>query len=582
MSAKIERSNGNLVDIPSGAVIRNDGRVYMNTRHYYVAGKDGKNGYRTHDKMCIGIVSGDEGTHKMYANAAYIQKYIPEMMPDRPEQDDSIVIGPYAVVRTLAESSGLIEKLTYTFGIENTQLILDLATYMLVEESAVFQHFPHWARRHVLFSATIRSDSYISRFLTDSISIPKIMQFKKDWASANIGDGNVYVCYDSTNVNSQAEGVFLVQRGHAKDDPNLEQVNTDYVIRQSDGLPLTFMEFPGSVADIAQASEMIRFMQQITDSSEQEVHPTMVCDRGYISEENVELMDECGVNFLLMLRSNLTDCVTLLKKHSREVKSNYENYFREFDEYGKTVSGLLFENGSERYYHIIWNPALESSHRRALFNKIDNTRSVLENAVKRSSRQSETEWRKYRKWFHLTLEESGVSQLHLRGHKKNKDTTTKMFVLKDFREDQEKIHEQLDMCGFYVLVTSQKMTAFEARTAYSKRDCVEKTFRALKSSLGMDKLGVFSDQSIHGKSLIWFIAAILHSLLFQRLSNLRTSDRKHYTVPASLDLIDEITADRNLKTGTYERRYKLIKRQSNILSSCSIDISEIDSIIADL
>ena len=581
MSAKIERSERNLIDIPSGTVVRKDGRVYLNTRHYYVAGEGEKSGYRTHDKICIGVVSEEVGAHKMYANTAYIRRYIPDMLPERPRQDDSIVVGPYAVVRTLSESSGITEKLANTFGSEDTQLILDLATYMLVEESAVFQHFPHWARRHVLFSETIRSDSYISKFLTDSISIPQINQFKKEWARANIGDGNVYVCYDSTNVNSQAEGVFLVQRGHAKDDPNLEQVNTDYMIRQSDGLPLTFMEFPGSVADIAQASEMIRFLEHITGTPGQKIHPTVVCDRGYISEENVDLMDKCGVNFLLMLRSNLNDCVTLLKAHCSDVKSNYANYFRDFDEYGYTVSGHLFKKGSARYFHIIWNPALECSHRKALFCKIDSMRNVLMNDVKRSSRHTEAEWKKYQRYFQLTLEEAGTLPFCTK-RRKTGDTTTKAFVLKSFEENQERIHEQLDMCGFYILVTSKEMSALDARMAYAKRDCVEKMFRALKSSLGMDKLGVFSDQSIHGKSLIWFIAAILHSLLFQRLSNLRTNDRKHYTVPASVDLIDEITADRSLDTGCYERRYKLIKRQIDILSSCGIEQSEIDSIIADL
>jgi len=35
MSAKIERSERNLIDIPSGTVVRKDGRVYLNTRHYY-------------------------------------------------------------------------------------------------------------------------------------------------------------------------------------------------------------------------------------------------------------------------------------------------------------------------------------------------------------------------------------------------------------------------------------------------------------------------------------------------------------------------------------------------------------------
>lgn len=120
-------------------------------------------------------------------------------------------------------------------------------------------------QEHALFSESIRDDSYLGKFLRSSLTIPKIKSFKKAWAKENIGNGKVYLCYDSTNVNSQAEGVFIVQKGFAKDDKSLPQVNSDYVIRQADGLPLTYMHSPGSVADIAQAQEMIKFFDGITD-----------------------------------------------------------------------------------------------------------------------------------------------------------------------------------------------------------------------------------------------------------------------------------------------------------------------------
>lgn len=107
------------------------------------------------------------------------------------------------------------------------------------------QHFPAWAREHVLFSADIRDDTFIGQFLKNILTIPLIKQFRETWAVRNIGDGRIFLCYDSSNVNSQADGVFI-QRGHAKDDQNLPQVNTDYVIRQSDGLPLTYLHSPGS------------------------------------------------------------------------------------------------------------------------------------------------------------------------------------------------------------------------------------------------------------------------------------------------------------------------------------------------
>lgn len=87
--------------------------------------------------------------------------------------------------------------------------------------------------------------------------------------------------------------------------------------------------------------------------------------------------------------------------------------------------------------------------------------------------------------------------------------------------------------GFRILVSSEKMDTREAMEAYSKRDCVEKVFSALKSTLGMEKIGVYSDDSIHTKMLIWFLAAILHSLIFNRTMELREkTERVSLYVPS--------------------------------------------------
>ena len=79
----------------------------------------------------------------------------------------------------------------------------------------------------------------------------------------------------------------------------LNQVNSDYVVRQADGLPLTFMNFPGSVTDVTQAPEMIKFFSELGDDVAKNI--TMICDRGYISERNVKDFDDAGIDFLLML-----------------------------------------------------------------------------------------------------------------------------------------------------------------------------------------------------------------------------------------------------------------------------------------
>jgi hypothetical protein len=103
---------------------------------------------------------------------------------------------------------------------------------------------------------------------------------------------------------------------------------------------------------------------------------------------------------------------------------------------------------------------------------------------------------------------------------------------------------------------------------------------ALKSFLGMDKIGTQTDESIHAKSLIWVVAAILHSLLFTGSKDLRVSDRKTFTVPSVVDLLEEINSDKNLMTSQYERRYKPNRKQSDILKALGISTTDIDDRIS--
>ena len=575
------------VKIPTNVSVTSNGYVYYNaSTEWVISKKDPSKKYASHSKKLIGkLVQATPDWKKdriMIPNAAYFQLFDTDKLPEQPLRADNISVGVYSAVQLLSDSSGLNEVLCKVFSEEESQLILDLAMYMLIQESAVFQHFPHWCRNHAIFSECIRSDSYICKFQQNNLSVSKINMFKQLWARKVIDDGKLYFCYDSTNVNSQAEGVFLVQKGHAKDDSTLDQVNSDYVVRQRDGLPVTFTTFPGSIVDMAEASEMIEFFRKLGANSSLDSKITMICDRGYISEDNVRQMDSCMINFLLMLRRNMGITDQLLNDYAAAVKSS-ANYIQTLDQYGMTVTGKLFEGDTKtRYFHIIWDSTLEVKHRKKLFSEIEAVERKLNKSVKRKITYTDDELNRFRQWFDIEIEDAETVVVKQRGRGAGKETDKKAYKVKSFTRNFELIDKSLNQCGFYILVTSEQMSLLEALEAYSKRDCVEKVFRALKSFLGMDKLGVDSDDSIHAKTLIWFVAAILHSLVFNKTSKLRLNDRKSYTVRAVIDLLEEISADKDLNSGVYSRRYKPIKKQNNILESLGLKIKDVDESIKNL
>lgn len=586
---RINRSSDNLFPFPTGAYIRNGRYVYVNTSNRYKPAEKTRNsarGYTDHDSVCIGVLQNpkDKTLRMMYGNDTYKSMYLKSELPEPPEFSDSLSVGLNTWIAEAADQSGLIEDLTNVFGTEDTQQILDLCSYMLSRESAVLQHYPAWARDHMLFSEEIRSDTTLGRFLRKDITIPKIGFFRDKWAVRNIGDGRIFLCYDSTNVNSQARGVAIVEHGHAKDDKDLPQVNTDYVIRQDDGLPLTYLHSPGSVNDIAQAQEMISFMNRMQELSGKKIRLVMICDRGYISEKNLKQMDKAGIGYILMMRTNFNLHEELADSVIDSMKS-YKNELISGDEdeelYGVTKTCRLYKNGPSCTAAVIWSSNIYKANRKEVMSQIDRERKEVRSFFLKNKGKDidpkELEW--IPGYFRLETK-SGKSVREfpdnygsMIGTKPIIKETVKLI---GFEDDEEKINREIQKSGIKILIGRDEMSAQEFVDAYSKRDCVEKVFQALKSHLGMEKIGVSTEEAMHGKGLIWFTASILHALLFNSTTSLRSKDRKHNTVPAMIDQLEAIKADRDLRTNEYRRRYKTTKRQNDILSKWKITEADID------
>lgn len=592
---KIVRSPDNLYVMPTGSFIRNKKYVYVNTSNKYVSPSQkrerGGRGYTDHDSICVGVlkIPDDPSIKLFYGNDTYRAMIGKLTKSDPPEFADGLSVGLHCWICKAAEEIGLDKILIDSFGEENAKLVLDCTAYMMSRESAVMQHYPAWARDHMLFSESIVDDTEIGKFLKGRLTISKIKLFKDKWAASNIGDGYVYLCYDSTNVNSQAEGVFIVQKGHAKDDPSLKQVNTDYVVRQSDGLPFTYLHSPGSVTDIAQAQEMIKFISRIKKLCNKDVVLCLICDRGYISEKNLKNMDKNGISYIMMLRSNFGLYDEMADKVIDTIKT-YKNELQTDDDdekYGITEKCTLYAGGPTCCAQIIWSADRYRANRSKVTTQLATERSEMEEFIKSSEGKvfTEEELKWVPKYFKLDMTPGEPKVVEKKKRGRGKGTTITeipTFYINGFSDVEDEVNRLYQKAGIMIIVTRDEMTAQECMDAYAKRDCVEKTFMALKSHLGMDKIGVTTEEAMHGKGLIWFVASILHSVLFNETSTFRMKDRKRYTVPAMIDQLEAIKADKDLLTKKYERRYKLTRLQLNIMSKWKIDDGVIDEMVLQL
>ena len=99
------------------------------------------------------------------------------------------------------------------------------------------------------------------------------------------------------------------------------------------------------------------------------------------------------------------------------------------------------------------------------------------------------------------------------------------------------------LCGYFVIITSDKMSAEDALTLYKGRDSSEKLFRGDKSYLGDRAERVYGSESVDTKVFIEFVALIIRNQIYNRLKEemIRNDKKLNFmTVPAALRELEKI------------------------------------------
>ena len=131
------------------------------------------------------------------------------------------------------------------------------------------------------------------------------------------------------------------------------------------------------------------------------------------------------------------------------------------------------------------------------------------------------------------------------------------------------INREIQLCGYFVIVTSAKMTAKEALVLYKSRDGSEKTFRADKSYLGARSERVYSNESVDTKIFIGFVATIIRSRIYTLLKDeVDRLDKKpnYMTVPAAIKELEKIEMLKGADN-EYNLDYAVTATQKTILKA---------------
>ncbi|MCL4480358.1 MAG: hypothetical protein M1113_02595 [Candidatus Thermoplasmatota archaeon] len=78
----------------------------------------------------------------------------------------------------------------------------------------------------------------------------------------------------------------ILEYGHAKDHPELEQINMSMVMERSRNIPLFFEVYSGSIPDVVTLKRSVNAIKDAIPKIE------IILDRGFFSHENLDLLKD--------------------------------------------------------------------------------------------------------------------------------------------------------------------------------------------------------------------------------------------------------------------------------------------------
>jgi hypothetical protein len=494
----------------------------------------------------------------MYPNNNFLKYFpgadIPEEEQKEAYRSGCLHIGTYLVLRRIITEYHLDELLDDIIG-RDSGLFLDLAAYSIVSENNAGQYYPDYAFNHPLFTSGMRvySDSKVSTFI-NGISVDQSLRFLNSWNNGMDHRQKIYVSYDSTNKNCHAGDIDFVEYGHPKDDVGEPVVNYSIAYDRNNSVPLYYEDYPGSIVDVSQLQCML---EKAGGYGYKNIG--FILDRGYFSKENIHYMDKCGYDFVIMMKGMKDLVKELVLSVKGTFEENREHSIRSYKVSGITVKKQLYpSDAKERYFHVYYSDSKKSKEHEGIESKIDHMSECLQKYEGTSFRAKGNGFSKY---FDLIYFHEG------------QDDEKFMYA----REKYDVINEEIKLSGYFVIITSEKMTAAQALDLYKGRDASEKLFRGDKSYLGNKSFRVHSKESMRAKIFIEFVALIIRNRFYTCLKNQaeESGNKANYmTVPAAIRELEKIEMIRQAD-GNYHMNYAVTATQKEILKAFGMKASNI-------
>jgi transposase len=336
--------------------------------------------------------------------------------------------------------------------------------------------------------------------------------------------------YDLSSTTFTGSRCMLVKWGHCKE--GYENHIVLALIVNAKGLPIYWEVLEGGTAD---ATTILWLLDRLKNKLSSSIPiPTMVFDRGMVSDDNLDLLEKAGVKYISAMDKNQIEAIASIEFSRfkqmtiKDVESQIQKFsdFIKLDKitYSKEIAVL---NG--RRYVLCFNPQLFKDQRKAREEQEIQFKSFVENVNNElRGAKKDREKKAVKEKFESKLRKAklqGFVDISLEEIWVKKQTKKMLRAIRSYqgsmRIDEEKKLEVGKLDGFWMLVTnlSEKEEGnFTQETKavvqpYREKVVIESSFRDIKSFIEISPVHVWKPEHVKAHYTICVLAYLIDRTL---------------------------------------------------------------------
>lgn len=444
------------------------------------------------------------GDHALLSEEEFRQQFPQkDSPPDLSWSNEVIRFGSTWAAWETAVHRGILEDLEVVFGNKTARQLLALAVYKF-DGGGAMMTFEDWLPQVWLPEIEPLNGRRISELLSKvSVSLTENYYKRRyDRASERSKDG-MTLSFDSTSISTYSSGIVDAAWGHAKQNPQLRQVNYLVVCDHATGDVVYAFSYDGSVNDKTILAQVYLQMQSAGLNLANNI---LVTDRGFQSIWNTQTAINLDLKYIQFLSLNEGVVREALRRKMLPLSDPTAHRDPELFISALSVEDLWTQatdagpvtiKGHLHLYRdaITAQEDADALHRDILYAvKVKNEQEKTPNG--KTKRLDETLWKRVKPF------------LYENKHPKDGDS---VWSIRD-----EKLREAVRFMGCRAIRTNAVSNPFEALCIYRQRDIIEQGFNQLKNEVGGSRL-VATETTYRGKLFIFSLAQSI------RMSMLRTA-----------------------------------------------------------